>query len=123
MNSITITGHIGKIGELKETNGKKYISLTIADNRWKDKTNWWNITAFGNLAELISKYCCKGNKVTVCGEIELSTYENKEGQKVNTHTVLIHAIDLPSKNEATNQATETQQPTNNKPEEGDDLPF
>ena len=123
MNNITITGHIGRIDELKQGNNTQYINFTIADNQGKEKTNWFNVTAFGKIAELVKQYCTKGDKVTVFGQIELKTYDTKEGQKQNTHSVNIHAIDLPSRKEATQATSSTTNEQQPKEEKGDDLLF
>ena len=90
MNISILSGRLVYEVELKETdNGKKYLSTRIAVPRNdKDKTtDFFNFRAWGNTAEFIAKYFKKGDPITVIGELRNSSYEKKDGTKVETSFV------------------------------------
>ena len=46
------------------------------------------------LAELCFKYLDKGRKVSIIGSIENRSYENKDGQKINTYDIKVDEIEF-----------------------------
>jgi len=88
MNRFECIGRITKDIELKSTqNGVKFINSSIAVNRkLKDNngdqiTDFFNFTAWRIMAENISKYCKKGSKVYICGELQNRSYDKEDGTK------------------------------------------
>lgn len=67
--------------------GGKYCRFAIAVNRnysgidGERKTDFFNVTAWRGLGEIVSRYAKKGNKVAVSGSIELCNYEDRQGVK------------------------------------------
>ena len=70
-NNFTITGNITKNPEIKTTqNGKKYAFVTVAVNGMgKDEVSFISFIAWEKLAENITKYCNKGDMISVIGSI------------------------------------------------------
>lgn len=69
MNNIVICGRLTKDIELKEKNDNKYCHFSIADNQSKDECIFWDCTAFGILAENLSKFRKKGDHITFFGKM------------------------------------------------------
>ena len=44
-------------------------------------TRWERVTAWRGLADNVSRFCKKGNKVAVVGSIQIRNYEDNSGQK------------------------------------------
>lgn len=102
MNSIVISGNIGKAIEIKQagetTIGK--FSLAVKDNR-KDKngeyhTNWINCVVFGKQAEVMAQYTDKGSKLTIRGKLKTGDYM-KGDVKIYTTDVIVEEFDFGDK--------------------------
>ena len=88
MNKVFLIGNLTRDPELSETNsGVSLCRFSIAVNRnygssdGERKTDFFNIVAWRGLAETVSRYAKKGNKVAVSGSIELRNYEDSQGIK------------------------------------------
>jgi single-strand DNA-binding protein len=86
MLNTTIVGHITSDVTLKfNADNQAFTTLRIAsDRRYRDKddirqTDFISVKVWGHLAETCAKYCCKGCRVAVNGDLE--TYEDQD-----THT-------------------------------------
>ena len=88
MNTIMVLGHLGKDPELefKPDTGNAICRLSIADNLPKrngqdQPPQWFNVTAFGKLAENANEYLGKGSHVLVQGRLQRRDYTAKDGTK------------------------------------------
>ena len=88
MNKVFLIGNLTRDPELTETSGGiKICRFSIAVNRnysgadGERKTDFFNVVAWRNLGETVSRYARKGNKVCVSGSIELRNYEDSQGIK------------------------------------------
>lgn len=86
MNKVILIGNLTKDPELKETqSGISVCKFSIAVNRkfqnadGERETDFFNITAWRGTAETIARYCKKGNKLFVEGNIQIRKYEDEEG--------------------------------------------
>jgi single-strand DNA-binding protein len=64
--------------------GAKVVNFSLGYERGfknKSHTCWMNVVAFGTQAEFAEKYLSKGKSVRVYGEIDIRSYEDKQGQK------------------------------------------
>lgn len=97
MNTITITGNVGKPVELKFSQGGMAVgTFTVATTSGKDDkkvTVWHNVTVFGQMAEYTASSLEKGSRVIVVGKLDISSYE-KDGQKKYTTKILADEIGL-----------------------------
>ncbi len=88
MNKVFLIGNLTKDPEMRSTqSGVAVCNFSIAVNRrfknanGQQETDYLNIIAWRQLAELCSKYLAKGRKVAVAGSIQTRTYEAKDGSK------------------------------------------
>lgn len=93
LNKVTLIGNLGKDPEVSQLNaGGQVAKFTIATNEsFKDKngktqtiTDWHQIVAWKQLAELAHKYLRKGSHLYVEGHLKNRSYEGKDGK---THYV------------------------------------
>lgn len=88
INTFVIIGRLTRDPEIRmTTTGMQVVSFTLAVSGGKREqeeiTHFLLVTVFGRLAELVGKYCYKGNRVAVRGHIVLNSYLSKEGTKVS----------------------------------------
>ena len=63
------------------TNFSIAVNRRFADQNGERKADFFNLTAFGKLAELCSKYYRKGQQVLVEGRIQNRSWDDQNGQK------------------------------------------
>lgn len=126
MNSVNITGRIGKEPEVKVLqSGSKVCNLSLAvDRRGKDnkeETDWFDLQAWGKTADFAANYVKKGGLVGITGMLQTRSWEAQDGSKRFATFIIVEKIDLLSRAE---QTAPTEQPTQNAPaEETAQLPF
>lgn len=85
MSQSWLNGRLGSDGILRQTkNGGFVLSLRVAESfKLKDGwgTNWWNVTVFGQQAELYAPHCKKGVEIIANGFYEQSTWTDKQNVK------------------------------------------
>jgi single-strand DNA-binding protein len=85
MNNITITGNLTRDPELKfGASGTAIVKLGVAVSRKvkeEEQTSFFDVVAFGSLAEHIGQSLHKGYRVTVGGRLEQRTWETDKGEK------------------------------------------
>jgi single-strand DNA-binding protein len=91
INNIVIGGTVGRDPEMRATgNGKSIASFSIAVDSGKDKeADWFDVTAWEQQAELVSKYVTKGSNVVVIGRISQDKWEDKNGGGKRSKVVII----------------------------------
>lgn len=94
MNQITIIGRLATAPEVKKSNsGTSYVQVSIAVPRdsKKDSSVDWIPCAFVNkAAEIIGKYTDKGSRVVITGRLQSRNYEDDDGKKRTSYTVLVN---------------------------------
>jgi single-strand DNA-binding protein len=90
VNKVILVGRLGRDPEIRYTpSGTAVASFSIAtnyrakdqDGNFTDKTEWHNIVAFGQKADLASEYLAKGKLVYIEGRIQTRVVEDQNGQK------------------------------------------
>jgi single-strand DNA-binding protein len=96
MNSLTITGNLGKDAEMRSLpDGTSVLSFSVADNQGKDKPSiWWNCALFGKRADALAQYLTKGQQVTVVGNVTEREWTDKDGAKRKSMDVRVGDVAL-----------------------------
>ena len=96
INKIIICGNLTKDNELKQAGQTQVLKNTLAVKREfkKDETDFINIVAFSKTAELIAKYTQKGSKLLVEGSIQVSSYDDKDGNKRYSTDIIVRNIEF-----------------------------
>jgi single-strand DNA-binding protein len=105
LNKATLIGNLGADPEVRSTtNGSRVATVSLATSRrwkgqngeWQEKTEWHRVVAWNNrgstLADIIEKYCKKGDKLYVEGTIEYRSWQDREGQ--TRYTTEINAREI-----------------------------
>lgn len=109
MNSLTITGQLGKDSERRALgDGTPVLSFSVADGYvqgGEKHTIWWNCSLFGKRADSLHQYLTKGQSVTVVGSVTEREWTNKDGQKIKSIDVRVNDVALQGgKREGGNQS-------------------
>lgn len=99
MNKVFLIGNLTHDPELTETqSGISVCRFSIAVNRRSSdgerKADFFNVTAWRGLGETVARYAQKGNKLAVCGNIELREYEDREGVKRTAIDIIAQDIEF-----------------------------
>lgn len=90
LNKVMIIGHLGRDPEMRYTpSGRPVTTFSVATSRsWStvdgerhQETEWFNVVAWGNLAEICKQYLSKGQQVYIEGRLQTRKWEDKEGNK------------------------------------------
>ena len=94
MQTIMVTGNAGGPGDFRfSPNGKPVLRFSVADNVKRadgtdGPTTWFDVQAWGPLAELYADKIAKGSYVTVAGRVELNEWTKdveENGETVTKH--------------------------------------
>lgn len=87
-NKVILVGYLTKNPELKTTpSGTSVTAFSIGVSRRKakdggdSKTDFINIVAWRKTAEFINRFFVKGNPILVEGQLQMRSYEAKDGTK------------------------------------------
>lgn len=123
MNNVNLIGRMTKDSELKDINGYKICTFTLAVQRpvQKDKereSDFINCVAYGKTGELINQYIRKGEQLGITGKIRTSSYE-KDGHKYYSTGVVVDQLHFigNKKDEAKVTTEPSNTPAENKPKD------
>ena len=101
-NSITIVGNLTRDPEIRYmANGTAKAELGVAvsrrwqnrqTNEWEERTSFFNVVAWGDMAENISDTLAKGTRVIVNGRLEQRSWETDQGEKRSVVEVVADEI-------------------------------
>lgn len=87
---VIIIGNLGRDAEMRYLqSGQGVCSFNVAvsenwtdrqTNEKREKTNWFKVSAWGQLGESIHQYLTKGKQVMVTGTVEARAYTDNAGQ-------------------------------------------
>lgn len=90
LNKVMIIGHVGRDPEMRYTpNGRPVTSFSVATSRtWtsadgerREETEWFNVVAWGNLAEICKTHLSKSQQVYIEGRLQTRGWEDETGKK------------------------------------------
>lgn len=90
LNKVMIIGNLGRDPEMRYTpSGRPVTTFSVATSRaWNTsegekhvETEWFNIVAWSNLAEICKQYLTKGQQVYIEGRLQTRHWEDQEGNK------------------------------------------
>ena len=90
LNKVMIIGNLGRDPEMRYTpSGRPVTTFSVATSRsWNTsegekhvETEWFNIVAWSNLAEICKQYLIKGQQVYIEGRLQTRHWDDQEGNK------------------------------------------
>ena len=118
MNTITVTGNVGRDPEIRYAqSGTAILKFSVADTSGRDenkKTQWWNIVCFGDLGENVAASINKGTRVQVIGKVQREKYTGNAGGEKESIEVLADdggmSLRWPPAGTTVTRETRTQEP-------------
>lgn len=96
LNKVIIIGLVGRDPEMRYTpSGRPVTSFSVATSRtWvsaegerREETEWFNVVAWGNLAEICKAHLTKGQQVYVEGRLQTRGWEDEGKRHFRTELV------------------------------------
>ena len=103
LNKLMIIGHLGRDPEMRYTpSGKPVTTFSVATSRtWHsadgerhEETEWFNVVAWGSLAEVCNQHLKKGQQVYVEGRLQTWRWEDGGGNKHFTTEVVAQEMTM-----------------------------
>lgn len=131
LNHISIMGRLTAAPELKRTaSGKSVTNFTLAADRdfkgpnGEKQTDFFEIVAWGNTAEFVTKYFGKGRMAIVAGRLQSRDWTDSNGNKRKTWEIVADNVYFgDSKTEPTKAYSEPASDNPYSDSDDDDLPF
>ena len=130
MNNVNIIGRITKDVEVRKTSTNKSVSSfsiavdNLATKDGEKTTSFFNCNAWNNVAETLSKYTRKGDRIAISGSLIQRNYDNKNGEKISVVEINVNSITLiENKKENASTQSENKAVENDNKINDDDLPF
>ncbi|MBE0408269.1 MAG: single-stranded DNA-binding protein [Anaerolineales bacterium] len=115
LNKVMIIGHLGRDPEMRYTpSGRPVTTFNVATNRtWNSsngerhtETEWFNIVAWGNLAEICKQYLSKGQRIYVEGRLQTRHWEDSDGNKHSSTEIVASEMIMLSDRQNSNHSSE-----------------
>ncbi len=90
LNKVMIIGRLGREPEMRYTpSGRPVTTFSVATSRsWntsdgerRSETEWFNVVAWGSLAEICKEYLTKGQQVYIEGRLQSRHWDDDKGNK------------------------------------------
>ena len=101
LNKVMIIGRLGRDPEMRYTpSGRPVTTFSVATSRsWntsdgerRTETEWFNVVAWGNLAEICKQYLSKGQQVYVEGRLQTRYWDDSEGNKHSSTEIVANEM-------------------------------
>ncbi len=126
LNKVMIIGRLGRDPEMRYTpSGRPVTTFSVATSRnWttsegerRIETEWFNIVAWGNLAEICKQYLNKGQMVYIEGRLQTRHWDDNEGVKHTSVEIVANEMIMLSERRDADDAAGTEVP------EDEEFPF
>jgi len=126
LNKLMVIGHLGRDPEMRYTpSGRPVTTFSVATSRsWHsadgerhEETEWFNVVAWGNLAEICNQHLHKGQQVYIEGRLQTRRWEDTEGNKHFTTEVVAKEMIM------LGDRRDTPSPTDESADDEEALPF
>ena len=90
LNRVYLIGHLGRDPESRSTpSGRSVCTFSLATSRaWhapdgerREETEWFNIVAWGSLAEICAEHLRRGQRVFIEGRLQNRRWDDAEGHR------------------------------------------
>jgi single-strand DNA-binding protein len=118
LNKVMIIGNLGRDPEMRYTpSGRPVTTFSVATSRaWNTsegekhvETEWFNVVAWSNLAEICKQYLTKGQQVYIEGRLQTRHWDDQDGNKhTSVEIVANEMIILGERRETGETSTESE---------------
>ncbi len=101
LNKVMIIGRLGRDPEMRYTpSGRPVVTFSVATSRsWntsdgerRTETEWFNVVAWSNLAEICNQHLSKGQQVYVEGRLQTRQWEDSKGNRHSSTEVVANEM-------------------------------
>jgi single-strand DNA-binding protein len=101
LNKIMIIGRLGRDPEMRYTpSGRPVTTFSVATSRsWntseggrRTETEWFNVVAWSNLAEICKQHLSKGRLVYIEGRLQTRQWDDPEGNKHSSTEIVANEM-------------------------------
>jgi single-strand DNA-binding protein len=123
LNKVMVIGNLGRDPEMRYTpSGRPVTTFSVATSRsWHsadgerhEETEWFNVVAWGSLAEICNQHLRKGQQIYVEGRLQTRRWEDSEGNKHFTTELVAKEMIMLSDRRDINTSTYTSKPAENE---------
>ena len=113
LNKVMIIGNLGREPEMRYTpSGRPVTTFSVATSRtWNTaegekhvETEWFNVVAWSNLAEICKQYLTKGQQVYIEGRLQTRHWDDQEGNKHTSVEIVANEMILLGERRETGEA-------------------
>ena len=113
LNKVMIIGRLGRDPEMRYTpSGRPVTTFSVATSRsWntsdgerRSETEWFNVVAWGSLAEICNQYLVKGQQVYIEGRLQTRNWEDNDGNKHSSVEVVANEMIMLGDRRSNNQS-------------------
>jgi single-strand DNA-binding protein len=123
LNKVMIIGYLGRDPEMRFTpSGKSVANFSVActrswlnaDGEEHSETEWFNVVAWGDLAEISRKYLSIGSLVYIEGRLQTRTWKDNEGNQHKSIEItardimLLNGDDIKENQKESNESEDTE---------------
>lgn len=98
MKRLTITGNLGRDPELRiNPEGNSFATFSVAvsiGSKANRRTDWIDVSCNGRLAEIVTTYARKGNKVLVDGFPSVGAYISSDNIPTPVQRLYAHSVEI-----------------------------
>src|SRR5512139_2817613 len=103
LNKVLIIGRIGRDPEMRYTpSGRPVTTFSVGTTRYwntsdgekRSETEWFNVVAWSNLAEICKQHLAKDRLVYVEGRLQTRHWEDQEGNKHSATEIVANEMIL-----------------------------
>lgn len=133
LNKVMIIGNLGRDPDMRYTPGGRAVTtFTVACSRaWNnsegerhEETEWFNVVAWGKLAETCKQYLIKGSLVYVEGRLQSRTWDDNEGKKHSRTELVANEMIILDRSKTAHASPSADHAPADMPEPADDeFPF
>jgi single-strand DNA-binding protein len=117
MNKIILAGRLTRDAEIRYTSGAEQTAIArmsiAVDRRYKKdgapSADFFNLVAFGKLADFFGQYGWKGTKFIIEGRLQSGSYE-KDGKRVYTVDVVVESAEFAESKKSSEKNSENNNP-------------
>jgi single-strand DNA-binding protein len=126
LNKVMIIGRLGRDPEMRYTpSGKPVTTFSVATHRsWntsegerRTETEWFNVVAWGSLAEICKEYLSKNRLVYIEGRLQTRRWDDAEGNKHTSVEIVANEMIMLDERRENDQSPDTDS------SEEDEFPF
>ena len=127
LNKVMLIGRLGRDPEMRYTpSGRPVTTFSIATSRtWntsdgerRSETEWFNIVAWSNLAEICKQFLTKGQQVYIEGRLQTRHWEDSDGNRHSATEVVANEMIILGERRSESDSSEEDQS-----EKEDEFPF